>query len=166
MTVEGSAKAADTPANEEAIGLCVRRFYETAQKDPLLAPVFEVSIADWEHHFSKLQDFWSRALLGTERYSGFPFPPHLRLPVEPEHFARWLALFERTAGETLPPELAEKAAVRPGTWPAVSRQAFSRLWTRMARRAGCPVKSSGREGGRSGARARPSRRPSGLHQLK
>ncbi len=109
MTVEVSAKAADTLANEEAIGLCVRRFYETAQKDPLLAPVFEVSIADWEHHFGKLQDFWSRALLGTERYTGFPFPPHLRLPVEPEHFSRWLALFEQTAGETLAPALAQKA---------------------------------------------------------
>ncbi|MGO9483809.1 MAG: group III truncated hemoglobin [Rhodomicrobium sp.] len=109
MTVEVSAKAADTPTNEEAIGLCVRRFYEEAQKDPLLAPVFEVSIADWEHHFSKLQDFWSRALLGTERYSGFPFPVHMQLPVEPEHFARWLALFEKTAAETLSPALAQTA---------------------------------------------------------
>ena len=109
MTVEVTAGTPDAVASEKAIGLCVRRFYEQAQKDPLLAPVFEVSIADWEHHFSKLQDFWSRALLGTERYSGFPFPAHLQLPVEPEHFARWLALFEQTARETLSPALAENA---------------------------------------------------------
>ncbi len=64
---------------------------------------------DWEHHLKRLQDFWSRSLLGTERYSGFPFPAHLQPPVEPEHFSRWMALFEKTAQETLSPALAEKA---------------------------------------------------------
>ncbi len=108
MAVENPV-AADASANEEAIGLCVRRFYGRAQKDPLLAPIFEVSVPDWEHHIGKIHDFWSRALLGTERYEGFPFPPHMRLPVEPEHFGRWLALFEETARETLSPALAEKA---------------------------------------------------------
>jgi hemoglobin len=109
MTGEVSAMAADTAADEAAIGVCVRRFYERAQKDALLKPVFDVSVTDWEHHFSKIQDFWSRALLGTERYSGFPFPVHMQLPVEPEHFSRWLALFEETASETLKPELAGQA---------------------------------------------------------
>ncbi len=109
MTTKVSTEAPNATASEEAIGLCVRCFYERAQKDPLLAPVFAVSIADWEHHLKKIQDFWSRALLGTERYSGFPFPAHLQLPVEPEHFSRWMALFEKTAQETLTPALAEKA---------------------------------------------------------
>ncbi len=109
MTIEVSEAAPDARASEEAIGLCVRRFYERAQKDALLAPVFEVSVPDWEHHFSKIADFWSRALLGTERYSGFPFPVHMQLPVEPEHFSRWVELFEKTAAETLSPALAEKA---------------------------------------------------------
>ncbi len=101
MTVDVSA--------EEAIGLCVRRFYEAAQKDALLGPVLKASVGDWEHHFGKIQDFWSRALLGTERYSGFPYPPHIKLPVEPEHFDRWIALFGETAAQTLSPELAGKA---------------------------------------------------------
>jgi len=96
-------------ASEEAIGLCVRRFYERAQEDPLLAPVFAAHISDWERHLEKIQDFWSHALLGTARYSGFPFPPHMQLPVEPEHFSQWMALFEKTAQETLTPALAEKA---------------------------------------------------------
>ena len=109
MTMKVSTEAPDALASEEAIGLCVRSFYARAQKDPLLAPVFAASIADWEHHLKKIQDFWSRALLGTERYSGFPFPAHLQLPVEPEHFSRWMALFEATAQETLSPALAEKA---------------------------------------------------------
>ena len=110
MTVEIQGQAPEASANEEeAIGLCVRRFYERAQKDPMLARIFEVSVPDWEHHICKIHDFWSRALLGTQRYEGFPFPPHMRLPVEPEHFERWLALFEGTARETLSPPLAEKA---------------------------------------------------------
>ncbi len=109
MTTEVSTEAPDAIASEEAIALCVQRFYERAQKDPLLAPVFVASIADWEHHLKKIQDFWSHALLGTARYSGFPFPAHMQLPVEPEHFSRWMALFEKTAQETLTPALAEKA---------------------------------------------------------
>ena len=100
---------------EDAIGVCVRRFYEVAQKDGLLGPVLTQSVADWEHHFGKIQDFWSRALLGTDRYSGFPYPPHISLPVEPEHFDRWLALFGETARQTLSPELAEKAIEKART---------------------------------------------------
>ena len=84
-------------------------FTRARKKDPLLGPVFAVSVPDREHHFSKIQDFWSRALLGTQRYAGMPFPAHLQLPVEPEHFSRWMALFEKTAAETLSPALAEKA---------------------------------------------------------
>jgi hemoglobin len=112
MTVEIQAQAHEASGDEVAIELCVRRFYERAQKDPMLARIFEVSVPDWEHHISKIHDFWSRALLGTERYEGFPFPPHMRLPVETEHFERWLELFEGTARETLSPELAEKAIER------------------------------------------------------
>ncbi len=108
MTMEIPIGAASA-ANEEAIGLCVRRFYERAQHDPLLAPVFAASVADWEHHLARIQDYWSKALLGTNRYSGFPFPAHMQLPVEPAHFSRWLELFEKTAQETLSPALAQMA---------------------------------------------------------
>ena len=54
-------------------------------------------------------DFWSRILLGTERYAGSPYPVHTRLPVQPEHFERWLALFREAAVEFLPPASAEIA---------------------------------------------------------
>jgi len=50
--------------------------------------------------------------LGTARYSGHPYPAHMHLPVEPEHFLRWVALFEETARETLNADLAEKAIGR------------------------------------------------------
>ena len=86
-----------------------RLFYERARNHALLSRVFAVSVADWERRLAKCQDFWSRALLGTERYSGFPFPVHMQLPVEPEHFSRWLALFEETATETLGPAAHPRA---------------------------------------------------------
>ena len=112
MIVSEAISDAASSAHERAIGVCVRRFYERARQDPLLSPVFKAAIADWEHHLERIQDFWSRALLGTERYSGFPYPAHLQLPIEPEHFSRWVALFEETAVETLPPSLAGKAIER------------------------------------------------------
>jgi hemoglobin len=36
----------------------------------------------------------------------------MHLPIKPEHFGRWLLLFEETAAETLPDGLATKAIAR------------------------------------------------------
>jgi hemoglobin len=106
-------KALETKAEmEAAIEDCVRSFYAKARNDSLLCPLFKSSIPDWDHHIKRIHDFWSRCLLGTERYSGYPYPVHVRLPLEPEHFLRWVALFEETARETLRSPLTEKAIER------------------------------------------------------
>ncbi len=97
---------------EEAIAVCVREFYAKARADALLGPIFDAKVEDWDVHHRVVADFWSRALLGTERYQGKPFVVHAHLPVELEHFDRWLALFEEVARETLPPELAGKAIAK------------------------------------------------------
>ncbi len=102
----------NSQAVEEAIKVCVRTFYGKARQDPLLGPVFNSHVGDWEHHFSRIDDFWSHVLLGTKRYSGHPYPLHAMLPVKPEHFSRWLALFEETAKEALDGEYAEKAIAK------------------------------------------------------
>lgn len=92
---------------ERSIALCVQRFYDKAHDDPLLAPVMAEGVSDWDAHLAAMRDFWSRLLLGTERYTGKAFAPHPRLPLTPEHFTRWLTLFTETARETLPePEAA------------------------------------------------------------
>ena len=92
---------------ERAIALCVQRFYEKAHDDPLLGPVMAEGVSDWAMHLTVVRDFWSRALLGTERYTGRAFPPHEKLGLKREHFSRWLAVFAETARETLPdPEAA------------------------------------------------------------
>ncbi|MGO9428996.1 group III truncated hemoglobin [Rhodoblastus sp.] len=82
----------------------VREFYSRGRKDPLLGPIFEEKLAGhWEEHIAKLTDFWSQIGLRTGRYSGRPLPAHMALGLEPRHFGAWLALFEATARDVLPP---------------------------------------------------------------
>jgi hemoglobin len=50
--------------------------------------------------------FWSSVALMSGRYSGQPMRVHLPLPVDAEHFDRWLMLFEQTAHEVCPPAAA------------------------------------------------------------
>jgi hemoglobin len=96
-------------AIENAIGECVRAFYSKGVKDPLIGPVFANSIPDLNHHIGIVQNFWSKSLLGAARYEGQPFAAHVKLPIEPEHFQRWLELFAEAARETLPETQAEQA---------------------------------------------------------
>ncbi len=98
--------------SEEALDRLVRSFYAAAREDPLIGPVFAGAVADWEHHYGVVHDFWSRTLLGTSRYQGFPFTVHVPLKVGPEHFDRWLAIFRVTAAEALPPEAARRAILK------------------------------------------------------
>jgi hemoglobin len=100
------------PELEQAIARCVKRFYDKGAEDPLLGPVFASSIPDLEGHLQIVIDFWSRALLGTNRYDGHPYPPHVALPIEPGHFERWGELFEESCRESLPPEKAEEAIAK------------------------------------------------------
>ncbi|MER2604889.1 MAG: group III truncated hemoglobin [Siculibacillus sp.] len=102
-----------TPTLEQAIDRMVRRFYEKGDRDALLGPIFR-AIPRFEDHIGVIVDFWSRQLLGTDRYQGRPFPPHWKLDIEPEHFERWMELFSETAREDLPADLAEQAITKAG----------------------------------------------------
>lgn len=55
------------------------------------------AVEDWEAHIARITTFWSSVALMTGRYHGQPMAAHLKLPLEPRHFVRWLALFEQTA---------------------------------------------------------------------
>src|SRR5690606_37820643 len=87
-------------------------FYGRAREDALLGPVFNRAVSDWDHHIAQITDFWSSVMLRTGRYSGRPLNPHLRLPIEAEHFDRWLALFQQTATEVFGAEIAEAFMIR------------------------------------------------------
>ena len=91
---------------EPAIAALVDRFYEKARRDPLIGPVFNDSIDDWDEHLRKLYGFWSSVMLTTGRYKGNPMAAHMKLPIEPHFFERWLALWQETADEVFAPEPA------------------------------------------------------------
>ena len=100
------------PEVEGRLRRLVERFYEIGRQHPVLGPLFEAAITDWDEHITVVADFWSRTLLGTDRYRGNVFSSHMRLPVEPVHFDLWLTVFRQAAAETLPPMLAEQAIAK------------------------------------------------------
>jgi hemoglobin len=92
-----------TRITEAEISTLIDTFYAKVRKDPDIGPIFNAIVGDWPYHLALLKDFWSTVLLTTGRYKGDPMMKHLQLSLDPPHFERWLALFEETANEVLPP---------------------------------------------------------------
>lgn len=84
----------------------VRTFYGRARLDPLIGPIFENKVHDWEGHLSRICAFWSSVVLMSGRYHGQPMVAHLPLPIDTPHFDRWLEIFAETAGDICPPVAA------------------------------------------------------------
>ena len=103
---------AGTGVTEAQILALVRQFYAAARADDRLGPLFAAAVTEWDSHIRTVADFWSHVLLGTSRYNRHPFPLHRHLPIELEHFDRWMELFSRAADATLPPNAAAKAKAR------------------------------------------------------
>lgn len=92
---------------EEMIRKLVHNFYGRVRLDPLLGPIFNGAIADWDAHLDKLCSFWSSVTLMTGRYKGTPMRVHAELPgIEAAHFDQWLDLFRATARDVCPPAAA------------------------------------------------------------
>lgn len=100
--------------DDATIGRLVRAFYAKVRKDPELGPIFEAAIGDdWDHHLERMTDFWSSVMLTSGRYSGNPMIKHVRQKtIQPDHFVRWLALFEETANELFTADCAAQFAAR------------------------------------------------------
>lgn len=82
-------------------------FYAAVRQDDLIGPVFLRVVHDWDSHKRTMVDFWSRAVLGTQRYNGMPLPPHVKLRLDPSHFERWLKLWDKACRATMPEPLAD-----------------------------------------------------------
>lgn len=97
----------------EDIKLLVDTFYDKVREDKLIGPVFNDRIQNrWPQHLAKMYTFWQTILLGEHTYYGTPFPPHAQLPIEKEHFERWLSLFSQTLNELFSGEIAKEALWR------------------------------------------------------
>ena len=101
-----------TGITEAVIERLVHGFYAKVRSDPMLAPVFEARITDWEPHLRQMCAFWSSVALMTGRYHGTPMVKHMPLPIDAAHFDRWLELFEATAHELCPPAAAAHVVER------------------------------------------------------
>lgn len=98
---------AETGIDDALISRLVDAFYARVRADPLLGPVFDARISDWEPHLQQMRLFWSSVALMSGAYHGRPMPKHLPLPVDAVHFDRWLELFEQTARDVCPPTAAD-----------------------------------------------------------
>ncbi len=91
----------------------VDSFYDRVNRDPLLAPIFnDVAKVHWETHLPVMYEFWGSLLIGEGDFRGRPYPKHAVLPVEQEHFERWLELFRATVEAHFVGEKAEEAKWR------------------------------------------------------
>src|SRR3954463_12681400 len=94
--------------DETLIRTQVHTFYGRVRTHPVLGPIFNAAVEDWDEHLAKLCDFWSSVLLMTGRFKGSPMAAHAARPdIRDEHFALWLALFEEVAREICEPPAAD-----------------------------------------------------------
>jgi hemoglobin len=94
--------------DEAQLARLVDRFYDKVSADPMLGPVFNPIVEDWNHHKALMTTFWSTVALRTAQYRGNPLAKHQPLGIGKAHFECWLALWRETAREVLvDPESAE-----------------------------------------------------------
>ena len=92
------------------IELLVNTFYDKIREDEILKDIFNNKIQDrWPQHLEKMYTFWQTILLEEHTYYGSPFVPHAELPVNVEHFERWLQLFFKTVDGLFEGEKAARA---------------------------------------------------------
>ncbi|MBV8888305.1 MAG: group III truncated hemoglobin [Alphaproteobacteria bacterium] len=93
---------------EPTIAALVDRFYEKARQDRVIGPLFNQAVEDWDDHLKRLHAFWSSVMLTSGRYKGNPMAAHVKHPIEPAFFERWLALWHQTAHEIFVPHQAAR----------------------------------------------------------
>ena len=97
------------PLTTESITTLVHAFYDGVRADPELGPVFDAAITDWEPHLARMVEFWRTVMLGSRNFQGNVYGKHMALSgVQPEHFQRWIALFQHTVDRLFEPAVAEE----------------------------------------------------------
>lgn len=103
--------------DEASLERLIPAFYARVQADPLLGPVFNAAIDDWDHHYQLLTRFWSSVMRSSGRYKGSPVRAHLahRSAITPAMFDRWLALWAEVTAQQLPPQQAAALQAKAAT---------------------------------------------------
>ncbi|MBY0541986.1 MAG: group III truncated hemoglobin [Sphingobacteriaceae bacterium] len=88
-------------------------FYERIRANDLLGPIFNSILNDrWSSHLEKMYRFWQTVLLQEHTYTGSPFVPHAKLPIDQLHFDTWLTIWNDTINDLFEGEKAEEAKWR------------------------------------------------------
>ena len=78
----------------EGISRLLRHFYADVRQDPMIGPIFNDQIKDWNHHLEIIASFWETLIGGQSTYAR-PMPKkHLALGLREEDFERWLFLWQ------------------------------------------------------------------------
>ena len=106
--------------SREDIELLVKSFYDKVIRDEVIGYIFnDVAKVDWDHHLPIMYNFWESILFGKDTYLGNPMAVHIRLDqkenLKPEHFERWLELFQKTVDEHFSGATAEMAKLKAGS---------------------------------------------------
>jgi hemoglobin len=96
--------------NRASITTLVNDFYTNIRRDSVLQPVFDGAIGShWEPHLERMVDFWCSVMLASGEFKGNVYGKHMALQgIEPEHFRRWLSLFEAHVRRLFQPEVADE----------------------------------------------------------
>ena len=103
--------------SREDIELLVNSFYDKVREDDVIGYIFQQIIGnDWSHHLPVMYSFWETVLLNKASYIGNPIKKHIeidkKLPLQQEHYDRWLQLWYKTLNSLFAGEVAETAKIR------------------------------------------------------
>ncbi len=98
----------DSGLSPDDVRELVGTFYDRIQVHPVLGPIFNDVVEDWDEHKARLTSFWCSVALGARSYRGNPLAKHQPLPIDSDHFQQWLALWQQTTRDVLAPEVAEQ----------------------------------------------------------
>lgn len=103
--------------SREDIELLVNSFYDKVREDDVIGYIFQQIIGnDWSHHLPVMYSFWETVLLTKASYTGNPVKKHIeidkKLPLQQEHYDRWLQLWHKTLDSLFAGEVAETAKIR------------------------------------------------------
>ena len=92
----------------EGISRLLRHFYADVRQDPLIGPIFNAQIKDWNHHLEIIASFWETLIGGPSTYAR-PMPlKHLPIGLRKEDFERWLFLWQANCRAQLPRDVAKE----------------------------------------------------------
>ncbi len=92
---------------EAGIARLVKWFYARVRYEPKVEEIFREHVQDWPAHLQTIIAFWVQMTGGPQKYSG-GMGRHIFLRLRPEHYAVWLAVWEKNCREVLPEREADE----------------------------------------------------------